>query len=225
MMARVAVRYGTAIMVATPHRFYGGVENTPDTLRELTALVCRALKSTSFAHRFILLPGQEIPLRPETADEVLAGDVLTLGDHGKHVLVEPPFDRFPSWTADAVRNIVAAGYVPVLAHPERNAKIQEDPQRVVELVDAGAILQLTAMSIDGLNGSRAQTAADWMLDRGLAGVVASDTHSPSWRPPNLRPAYYRLADRYGLDLARRLCVETPKAIALGLETSLNRETK
>lgn len=214
-MLCMAARYGTRLMVATPHRYWGGRENTPALLRKLTADVQAELLSRQAGKRIALLPGQEIPLRPETAEELLADKVLSLADAGKYCLVEPPFDNLPNWTADALARIVAAGIRPVLAHPERNVVIQRDPERVREFVEAGALLQLTAMSIEGENGRRALSAATWILEQGMAGLVSSDSHSPTWRPPTLRGAYRRLIEMFGVETAYRLCASNPAAIAEG----------
>lgn len=215
-MLCVAARYGTRIMIATPHRYWSGRENTPELLRRLTAEVQTALAARTAGRRIRLLPGQEIPLRPETADELLAGTVLTLGDTGKYCLVEPPFDHVPDWTAEALARIVKAGILPILAHPERNSVLQKEPERVREFVEAGALLQLTAMSIEGENGRRAQAAAQWMLEEGLGWLVSSDSHSSTWRPPTLRGAYHLLKRRYGFEIATRLCATHPAAVAEGL---------
>jgi protein-tyrosine phosphatase len=159
-------------------------------------------------------------LRPETADELLAGSVLSLADAGKYCLVEPPFDHLPSWIADALARIVAVGIRPVLAHPERNMVIQKDPALVREYVEAGALLQLTAMSIEGENGKRAYSASTWILEQGMAGLVSSDSHSPTWRPPTLRGAYRRLIEICDAETAYRLCALNPAAIAEGRPTHM-----
>ena len=119
LMAAVAARYGTTLMTATPHRYHGGRENTPNKIRILVQMVRTAVQATRFAHRFDLRPGQEIPLTMQTGEELLAGKVITLNDNGVYPLVEPTFGRLPEWTAAALKEIVRAGFRPVLAHPER----------------------------------------------------------------------------------------------------------
>ncbi len=214
-MARIAVRMGTNMMVATPHRFFGGKENHPDALREKTIAVNAALADTVLGDRFRLLPGQEIPLTLQTAKELQSGKVMTIGDTGVYALVEPPFNHLPEWTAEAIAAIVSAGFHPVLAHPERNAQVKARPALALDFVEAGALLQLTAMSVSGANGPEVLEAARWILDQGLATVVASDAHSPTWRPPTLRAAYHAVRERNGVEAARRLCCDNPRSIALG----------
>jgi len=220
-MLCVAARYGTLVMIATPHRHWNGHENTPAILRRLTREVQIELSRRKAGQRISLLVGQEIPLRLETADELLDGKVLSLADAGRYCLVEPPFDHLPGWTAEALARIVAAGIRPVLAHPERNMDIQRNPELVRELVEAGALLQLTAMSIEGVNGRKALAASTWILEHGMAGLVSSDSHSSSWRPPTLRGAYRRLIEMFDVQTAHRLCASTPAAIAEGRPTEMH----
>ena len=217
LMAAVAMRYGTTLMSASPHRYYGGRENTPAVIRALTERVRAALQTRPWPRPFELRAGQEIPLTLLTGEELQSGAVLTLGDTGVYALVEPPFERLPGWSARAIAGIVTAGFRPVLAHPERNADIQTRPEQVRELVAAGARVQLTAMSVTGLNGPRALAAANWMLDSGLASAISSDCHSAGWRPPNLRGAFHAVRDRLGLREAERLCRDNPRAMIYGAD--------
>ena len=215
MMLRIAARFGTVAMTATPHRYWENGENTPDKLRLLTAQVQAALAEKRFGAKIEIFPGQEIPLKLNTAFELSHGDVLTLADRGRVALVEPPFDRWEDWTAKAVKNIVKAGFIPILAHPERNRMVQMNPEILAETADAGAKFQLTAMSIVGDNGRRALSAAQAIIERGWATIIASDSHSPTWRPPTMRGAYFATMEKYGEAAARKLCVENPAALLRG----------
>ncbi len=214
-MACLAARYGTNLMVATPHRWFSGRENTPELLLRLTHEVNQALQTIPCGRFIQIIAGQEVPLRPETAEELQHRRLLTFGDEGKYVLVEPPFDHLPGWTVQALADIVKIGITPVFAHPERNADVQRDPSILREVASVGACIQLTAMSVEGVNGERAQRAAFWALDNDVATVIASDCHSPTrWRPPTMRGAYHLLCRKYGEPLARKLCITNPTAIAL-----------
>lgn len=217
-MLCLAARYGTTIMVATPHRWYQGHENTPEMLLHLTYEVEQALAKTPCGSYIRIIAGQEVPLLPETGDELKHRRLLTFGDKGKYLLVEPPFDHLPDWTVSALQSIRDAGVTPIFAHPERNAEIQRDPTVMREIAESGALIQLTAMSVEGRNGDRAHRAARWILDNNLATVIASDTHSPTaWRPPTMRGAYHVIRSEYNERLARRLCIGNPRAIALSEE--------
>ena len=214
-MLCLAARYGTTLMVATPHRWFRGGENTPELLLRLTHEVNEAVAQTRCGQHIRVIAGQEVPLRPETAEELKHRRLLTFGDAGKYILVEPPFDHLPDWTTEALASIRALGITPIFAHPERNADVQRDPTIMRDIAMSGALVQLTAMSVEGVNGPNAERAARWILDNDLATVIASDCHSPTrWRPPTMRSAYHVVRRDYGLALARRLCIDNPRALAL-----------
>ena len=82
----------------------------------------------------------------------------------------------------------------VLAHPERNGDIQADPDRLRSVVEQGALVQLTAASVDGRLGRRTQAAAFELLDRNLAHLLASDGHGPEVREAGLASAASTLGD-------------------------------
>ena len=212
-MARVSVAQGTTVMIATPHRFYGGRENTPALIRSLAAQVQVEINRFIQPGDFTIVCGQEIPLTLSSAKELCSGETLTIGNAGMYALVEPPFDRLPEWIAEAISLIRDAGIVPILAHPERNSIVQKDPSLVREFVKAGALLQLTAMSVTGKNGALALEAANWMLEESLIAIVASDCHSASWRPPILSEAFTSISTQFGDSTAARLFVENPQKIS------------
>ena len=66
--------------------------------------------------------------------------------------------------SQALADIVKIGITPIFAHPERNADVQRDPTVLRKIVAVGACVQLTAMSVEGVNGDRAQSRR--VLDAG-----------------------------------------------------------
>ena len=54
--------------------------------------------------------------------------------------------------------------------------------------------------------------ADWILSRGLAGLIASDAHDPVLRTPDLREVRELVELRYGREAALDLLWRTPARI-------------
>jgi protein-tyrosine phosphatase len=108
--------------------------------------------------------------------------------------------------------MLGRGIVPLLAHPERNASVQDRPDVLEPLVAAGALVQVTAASVDGRLGAAPQVAAQALIDRGLVHVLASDAHAPQVRATGLAGAVAALGDPA---LARRLTVDVPAAVVAG----------
>jgi protein-tyrosine phosphatase len=101
---------------------------------------------------------------------------------------------------------------PLLAHPERNPAVQDHPERLQPLVDTGAIVQITAASLDGRLDRASQKAAERLIELSLAHVLASDAHGPHIRASGLAAAAGRVGDP---ELARYLTTEAPAAIVRG----------
>ena len=67
-----------------------------------------------------------------------------------------------------VWDLTAAGTTVVIAHPERNAEVQEQPQRLEGIVNTGAVIQLTGASVDGRLGKGPVACSRTLLELGLA---------------------------------------------------------
>ena len=137
---------------------------------------------------------------------------LTIAQTGRYLLLEFPYRRWPFALDSAVSVLVRQGITPLLAHPERNPEVQDRPARVEALVEAGALVQVTAASLDGRLGRAPQLTAKRLLELGLVHVLASDAHGPHIREGGLAAAAEAVGDDV---LARYLTREAPAAIVAG----------
>jgi protein-tyrosine phosphatase len=128
------------------------------------------------------------------------------------LLLETPYVGWPLDLADVVFRLATRGFRSMLAHPERNRDVQENPERLRPLVDAGTLVQLTAASVDGRLGRRAQASSMRLLERGLAHLVASDAHTADVREAGMQAAVDAIDDA---DLARWLTESVPGAVVRG----------
>ena len=101
----------------------------------------------------------------------------------------------------------------MLAHPERNPEVQDRPDRVRGLVEDGALVQVTAASLEGVRDRSAQAAALRLLELGLVHVLASDSHGPHISREGLGAVARSIGDPA---LARYLTLDVPGAIVAGL---------
>ena len=102
----------------------------------------------------------------------------------------------------------------MIAHPERNTEVQDRPERLRELVDAGVWVQLTAASVDGRLGRRNAAGARALLDAELAHLIASDAHAPAIRAIGMGAAAEAVGNA---QLAWWLTHEVPEALLAGEE--------
>jgi protein-tyrosine phosphatase len=159
-----------------------------------------------------VLPGGEIDLGMLASLDDDGLRRFTLAQSGRYLLLEFPYTGWPAGLEETVYGLGLRGLLPILAHPERNREVQSKPERLAEAVRMGALVQLTAASLDGRIGRSSQTAANKLLELGLAHVLASDAHTPEIREAGLAAGAEALQDD---DLARFLTVEAPSAIVAG----------
>jgi protein-tyrosine phosphatase len=212
-LARAAVGAGTATILATPHvNDDAGIEpaRIAAGLEELRAALAEADIPLE------VLPGGEIAIWRliDLDDDTLRA--LALGG-GPYLLVESPFSPVVGDFEPMVLDLHARGHRVLLAHPERCPAFQRDPARLQRLVEAGALVQITAGSMSGGFGSTVRRFTVAVLREGLAHVVASDAHDHVRRPPGLRagfPALERELPGIGVQ-AHWLTESVPRAVLDG----------
>jgi len=214
-MARHAASDGIRTIVATPHQLGMYRTNTADRIRQVAAELQRRLVAERIALQ--VFPGSEIRLEPDLARRIEAGEAITLADRGRHVLVELPHEIYVP-CEDMLADLRRAGLVAVLAHPERNAGVQRQPDVLPSLVRRGCHLQVTAGSLLGKFGSMAQKLAENLITRGMVSLVATDAHGMKGRRPGLAAAYDRIAERWGEAAATEFCCENPARLGQGSDS-------
>jgi protein-tyrosine phosphatase len=212
-MCRLAAAAGCEALVATPHQRKSDWWNCDRAL--LTAL--RQQLQEAVGPRPRILGGGEIRVDPR-----LLGEMLALRDddvHGplplagsRYLLLEFGAEAGVSEAADLVHELSVAGWRPVLAHPEFIHWMAAEPAAVANLVSLGALAQVTAMSLTGDFGRRAEADASRLIDMGLVHFVASDAHDLKRRPPGMRRAWNVIAARWGEEAARELLAVNPGAV-------------
>lgn len=197
-MLHVAAEDGTGVLVATPH----ARRCTAAMARQAAELVREA--SHREAIPVTLELGMEEQLLPDLPERLLAGEALPIGDTGWILVELPDWTVWPEDLAEQLRTIRALGYRPILAHVERYTPIQQEPERILEAIAAGALIQVNADSLFGQNGPAAQRTAAHLLRAAAVSVLASDAHRADWRAPRLRAAFERVRDLVSSELAERL---------------------
>ena len=208
-MARAAVADGTTTLACTPHIYPGLFDNTPETIAAAHGKLMAALTAENIPLAIVL--GSDIQIGIDLVSKLRSGRALTLNG-GRYFLFEPPHHVPAPMMLDLVHSALAAGYVPVITHPERLAYAAAKYSEFREAVKLGAWLQITGAALTGQFGPTAKTLSERMLTDGLVHIIASDGHNMTGRPPILSAAYARAAQLVGEAEAHRLCIERPQAI-------------
>jgi len=133
-----------------------------------------------------------------------------------YLLVELSDFSVPPSVSQSLRRLLAAGIVPIITHPERNLTLRTNRNRVLEWVEEGCLVQVTANSLTGWWGRQAQETAEWLMTHAAVHVLASDAHGVGSRPPILSEALRAAEKILGKAAAEALVCDTPRAIVRGL---------
>ena len=210
-MANAFVADGVSVVACTPHILPGLYHNSGPQIRQATANLQNALENEGIPLR--LVSGADNHIVPGFVAGLRSGHLLSLADT-RYVLVEPPHHVAPPRLEDLFFNLLVAGYVPILTHPERLTWIKDHYPAVQRLVRAGVWMQITAGSLAGAFGRNARYWAERMLDEGCVQVLATDAHDVDRRPPNLNQGREIAAKRVGDVEAGHLVVTRPRGVLL-----------
>jgi tyrosine-protein phosphatase YwqE len=101
-------------------------------------------------------------------------NLLTLKDN--YVLVEMSYINPPIQLYAILFDLQVAGYIPVLAHPERYLFYQKNFNEYYKLKRAGCLFQLNLLSVVGYYGTEITIIAEQLLQKGMYDYVGSDVH-------------------------------------------------
>ena len=210
-MMRSAQRVGVRAIVATPHCASHRRSLRASVIADAVAQLRAAAAADPEASRVELHVGGEIMLDPGVRAALGAGDVPTLGADTRFALVELPMLHVPQYAEDVLFELAATGYVPVLAHPERNHELSQRFDMMLTMIKRGALMQLEAGSVVGAYGSIAQQCAVDMIDRRMCHFIASDAHVPGAYDGMIPRAFEAVAAQIGQEGATALFDANPAA--------------
>lgn len=208
-MAQIAVADGIQTIACTPHIYPGLYENTAPGIRMAITKFQAELDKRAIPLR--LVEGADVHLEPGLAASIKAGRVPTLAG-SRYLLLEPPHHVAPPRFQDSVFELIVAGYVPVITHPERLTWIEDHYAVFTQLVEMGAWMQVTAGSLTGRFGRRPKYWSERMLKDGLVHILATDSHHFETRPPLLAEGRDAAAAVVGAQEADHMVAMRPAGI-------------
>ena len=147
--------------------------NTPEGLRESFDILRNA-----YSGNIELCLASENMLDSLFEERLERNEFLPIGDSGNHLLVETSYMNPPLGMDDMIEGVLALGYVPVLAHPERYRYMDESDYR--KWKERGVLFQTNIISLVGGYGESARKKCEWLLKEGMIDVCGSDIHRLSF---------------------------------------------
>lgn len=208
-MARLAAEDGITHVVCTPH---ANARYTYDPVAVHHAFEALRNALSEAEIRLILGLGCDFHLSYDNIQDALENPRRYTINQSEYLLVELPDYGLPPTLEETFYSLRLAGMTPILTHPERNPSLQQDISRLEGWIRDGLLTQITAGSVMGRMGRKAEKLSHRLLADRWVHFVATDAHNTSSRAPQMRDACDLIASRYGDAYAQRLCTENPQAV-------------
>lgn len=219
-MLRLAADDGVKQIIVTPH--YEETRYQPSLVEIEQKL--ELIRPIAAPLGIEVYPGMEVYLTPDTPNDLKEGRLLTLAG-SRYLLVEFPSQQIPPYAERVLFEIMLQGIIPVIAHPERNYEIINHPNRLIKLLDKGALTQVNSWSVLGYFGKEAAQCARVLLHHGLAHFLASDAHSDKSRTPQLAEAVLKINQIASKETVQELKQNAQKILVNEMISSFHRPIK
>lgn len=194
-MAKQAAKEGIETIIATPH-LNQQYDNRKQVIVEKVAELNGALKKAGVNVK--ILPGQEPRIYGEIIADYEKDEIQTL--NGTHYLfIEFPSNHVPKYSEKLLFDLQLKGLTPVIVHPERNSELMEHPDVLYNLVEKGALTQVTASSLCGYFGKKIKTFSEQLIEANLTHFLASDAHNIVNRAFKMEEALDLIESKFGMD--------------------------
>ena len=164
--------FGVSHFITTPHIIQYVWDNTHDQILSNKETTVVELEKNKISIPFSA--AAEYLMDDQFVQLFQSHQLLTLKDN--YVLVEMSYINAPIQLYSILFDLQVAGYIPVLAHPERYLFYHKNFSEYEKLKRAGCLFQLNLLSVVGYYGAEITKIAEQLLAKGLYTYVGSDVH-------------------------------------------------
>ncbi|MBG8553398.1 tyrosine-protein phosphatase [Hymenobacter guriensis] len=163
-------------LIMTPHVMGDFYRNTPEGIRGALRQLQEAATAAGITDVVLECAAEYyldewFPRRLENGEEM-----LSFGGEKKYLLIETSYINEPFNLPQIVFDLQAAGYQPVLAHPERYTYLYSKFDELPRLREMGVMLQVNLNSLCGYYSAGARHVAEKLIDAGLVDMLGTDAH-------------------------------------------------
>ena len=214
-MIKMAYEDGVRAILATPHKNHP-IDFRPQKTAEESFELLRSAVAEIYPD-FELYLGAEFYITDDYLDVLEKNEKELVSASSGYILIE--FDRSVryQYMSDVVHELKVRGFRPIIAHAEMYGALTDSPENVYRLKDQGALIQLTAASIEGKRGSRITSFCESLIRNSAADFAVSDAHGEHRRKPLLSSAYRKVTESAGKEAADRLFIINPRLMISGGE--------
>ncbi len=167
-------KLGYKIAITTPHimqEFY------PNNKEIITEKLRGLQQAANEANLNIHISAAAEYYLDETLIETLATPEKLMLFGGNFLLFETGYMNEPAYLMDAIFQIKAAGFQPIMAHPERYAYLQQKPELIKKLKKAQVLFQVNINALTGYYSKSARKIAEYLIDEKFVNFLGTDCHN------------------------------------------------
>lgn len=159
-------------VITTPHIMVDTYRNTPKSIKEGLKHLQDAANAEGI--KVQIDAAAEYYLDEGFYDHLHSAEVMSV--QGGYLLFETSYVSKPLQLEEMIFEIGAAGYTPLLAHPERYRYIKDPHKEYKRLKDLGVMFQVNLNSFGGHYGKGAKIFAELLNKKGMIDFLGSDVH-------------------------------------------------
>ena len=208
-MLQIAAGNETKTIFATPHVIEKAAKPSWVEIKEKT----QRLQQLALEEQIdiTLYPGAEVQMNWELLPELGEEGAYCLNG-GSYLLVELPAAEIPAYADEFWYELELKGITPILAHPERYQKLNENPDLILLWRRRGILMQCNSGSFTGMFGSSVCENAKALLNKGLVDLLGSDGHRSEGRNTDMSKAAAVIKQLVGEEKLRQITETNPQTI-------------
>lgn len=207
-MLRIALEEGIHTIIATPHYESAKGQNTEEIQKIIEQVL---IEAKTISPDFTIYPGNELYYSDSVIEDLKAKKAFTLAGTN-YVLVEFSVRESYDSIFKGLRNLVSAGYFPILAHVERYQCLHKQEERIYDLIDLGAYIQMNCDSLEMGFFHMESKYHRSLLTKGLVHFLSSDCHDTKYRKPLLGSIAKNLRKKVEHKKLDEILIENPKTL-------------
>lgn len=168
-----AEKAGFKSIILTPHYMENYYEYSVEQIKEkIKKLKEKCIKENININLF---QANEIYINNNIPD-LLQKKVVSSINNSRYVLMELPMNNEPINLLEVIYSLIENKKVPIIAHPERYSYVQENPNKLLELIENGVLFQASYGSILGQYGKEIQKTVKKLIKNNFIHFLGSDVH-------------------------------------------------
>ena len=172
-MLNLWVEMGYRKIIASPHVITTLYPNTKDIILGQMHHLKEVIEENNLPLQFEATA--EYRLDFEFREKLEKGELIPFGRQN-YILIELPFQK-PAFSIEEILfEIQTAGYIPILAHPERYFFLYADFRKYKVMKDRGLLFQLNANSLNGIYNGLVKRTAEKLIKNNMVEFICSDAH-------------------------------------------------